>query len=89
MKRVDDVGPYKPAYPFWSEIRDKIADAQALLPLEASQPNFDDTRGAVAFALIAGLTWERDSAPQMGILTRLAEDLADRIRYILPWFGQG
>lgn len=68
--------------PVWSEIRDKISDAEALLPPEASQPNFDDTRGAVAFALIAGLTWERDSEPQMGILTRLADDLADRLRYI-------
>ena len=36
--------------PVWSEIRDKISDAEALLPPEASQPNFDDTRGAVAFA---------------------------------------
>ena len=52
------------------------------MPPEASQPNFDDPRGAVAFALIAGLTWERDSEPQMGVLTRLADDLADRLRYI-------
>ena len=68
--------------PIWSEIRDDIAAVEPLLPPEASRPELDDTRGAVAFSLIVGLTWERESEPQLGIMTRLAADLADRLRYI-------
>jgi len=77
-----------------SEIRDKLADAGADLPAEAQPPIFDDKRGAVAYSKIyalstplgaAGARGEdvangHDEAAQLGLLTRLAEDLADRIR---------
>lgn len=64
----------------FSEIRDQIAAAVPLLPPEASAPVFDEKRGAAAFSLLAALTTE-DGA-QLGILSRLAEDLADRLRAV-------
>ncbi len=64
----------------FAEIRDQIAAAVPLLPLEASAPVFDDKRGAAAFSVIAALTTE--SELQLGILSRLAEELADRLRAV-------
>ena len=62
----------------FSEIRDQIAAAVPELPPEASAPEFDDKRGATSFSLIAALRIEDDE--QLGIATRLAEALADRLR---------
>ncbi|MEA3277719.1 MAG: efflux RND transporter permease subunit [Pseudomonadota bacterium] len=64
----------------FSEIRDKLADAEPELPPEAGRPNLDDKRGAVAYSLIAAVAWEGSGEPQLGILDRLAEELADRLR---------
>jgi multidrug efflux pump subunit AcrB len=64
----------------FSEIRDQIAAAVPLLPPEASAPVFDEKRGAAAFSLLAALTTEDEA--QLGILSRLAEDLADRLRAV-------
>lgn len=64
----------------WSEIRDKVADATALLPPEASKPFFDDTRGAEAFGVILALSWNLDRAPEYGVMSRLADELGDRLR---------
>ncbi|MDJ0785655.1 MAG: efflux RND transporter permease subunit [Myxococcota bacterium] len=62
----------------FSEIRDQVAAAVPLLPPEASAPVFDDKRGATAFSWIVAFTTEDES--QLGILSRLSEDLADRLR---------
>ena len=62
----------------FSEIRDQLAAAVPELPAEASAPDFDDKRGATTFSLIAAITVEQDH--ELGIATRLAEDLADRLR---------
>jgi multidrug efflux pump subunit AcrB len=64
----------------FAEIRDQIGAAVPLLPAEASPPIFDDKRGATAFSMIAALTTTREK--QLGILSRLAEDLADRLRAV-------
>ena len=66
----------------FSEIRDRISEARALFPSGASEPLFDDRRNAVAFTLIASLTWDEPVSNGMAIQTRLAEELADRLRAI-------
>lgn len=66
----------------FSEIRDQIGDAVPLLPPEAGVPVIDDKRDPAAFTLIVAIRWDRDAAAQMGILNRLAEDLADRLRNV-------
>ncbi|MEM8962690.1 MAG: efflux RND transporter permease subunit [Acidobacteriota bacterium] len=66
----------------FAEIRDRLADAARRLPPEALPPVVDDQRGAVGFTLITALIWDRDSEPTLGILDRLAEDLADRLRSV-------
>lgn len=66
----------------FSKIRDKINDARSNLPTAASDPLFDDQRDPAAFTVIVGLTWTAASEPAMGILTRKAEDLGDRLRNV-------
>ena len=66
----------------FSLMRDKIAEAEPELPREASTPLLDDQRGPVAYSLIVGVVWEHDSEPKLGILNRLAEDVADQLRTI-------
>jgi multidrug efflux pump subunit AcrB len=65
----------------WSKIRGKIEDSIALLPPEASRPEFDDL-DVRAFAWIGGLVWESDQPANYAILRRFAEDLDDRMRGI-------
>jgi len=66
----------------FAKIRDKMEEASREFPPGAGAPRFDDKRDPAAFTFIVGLTWNRESAPQLGILNRLAEDLADRIRTV-------
>ncbi|MDB4766790.1 efflux RND transporter permease subunit [bacterium] len=65
--------------PVWSRIRGKVEDSIALLPPEASRPEFDQLE-VRAFAWIGALVWESDSPPNYAILGRFAEDLEDRLR---------
>lgn len=66
----------------FSEIRDKLDEAALEFPPEVQDPIFDDKRGAVAFTLIVGLSWEDGREDQVNVLGRLAEDLADRLRAV-------
>lgn len=66
----------------WSKVRNKINDAKADLPPGAGEPDFDEFRGAVAYSLILGLAWEGGSSPPEFVMTRLAEELADRLRRV-------
>ncbi|MEM7145617.1 MAG: efflux RND transporter permease subunit [Verrucomicrobiota bacterium] len=68
--------------PVFSEIRDRIGDAAATFPPEVLPPDFDDKRNAVAFTLTTALKWEDGSEEKLGILTRQAEELADRLRAV-------
>ncbi|MEM7408091.1 MAG: efflux RND transporter permease subunit [Pseudomonadota bacterium] len=64
----------------FSRIRDKLTDAVVELPPEATTPSLDDQRGAVAFSIVAALTWDGPGAPPLGMLTRLGDELGDRLR---------
>jgi multidrug efflux pump subunit AcrB len=66
----------------FAEIRDKLGEARSLLPPEAGEPLIDDKRDPAAFTLILGVTWDRDDEPALGILDRVAKDLADRLRTV-------
>ncbi len=75
----DAVGPGENQNVF-SKIRDRLAEVQADLPPEAGRPLLDDLRGALAYSLIAAVSWQGDGQPPLGILDRLSLDLADRLR---------
>ena len=64
----------------FSLIRDKLDDAVSKLPPEVQNPVLDEKRGAVAYTLVVALSWQHDSPLRLGILGRLAEDLADQLR---------
>ncbi|MEM9191702.1 MAG: efflux RND transporter permease subunit [Myxococcota bacterium] len=63
----------------FSEIRDALADAQSRFPEGTGTPFFDDRRYG-AYMSITGLTWTRSSPPPLAILSRVADDLQDRLR---------
>lgn len=66
----------------FAEIRDKIREATRRFPEGAAPPIFDDKRDPAAFSLILALSWDHKSDPKLGILNRLAEDIADRLRTV-------
>jgi multidrug efflux pump subunit AcrB len=66
----------------FSELRDKLSEAAAALPPGAGPTVLDSERGALAYSLIVAVGWshERGDAAPLGILDRLAESLAERLR---------
>ncbi len=66
----------------FSRIRDKLNDAVQAFPEDAMAPVFDDKRGASAFTLIAGLSWDVDGTVPLSLLNRHAENLADALRNV-------
>ena len=64
----------------FSKIRDRISDAATLFPPGTGQPFFDDKGSAVAFSLIAAVTWTGSGDAPLGVLNRLALELADELR---------
>jgi len=66
----------------FAEIRDKIAVASQSFPEGVQPPIFDDKRDPAAFSLILSVGWDHESEPNLGILNRLSEDLADRLRTV-------
>ncbi|MEE4160921.1 MAG: efflux RND transporter permease subunit [Woeseiaceae bacterium] len=66
----------------FSRVRDKLGEAEAVLPPGAGKPTFDDERGASAFAVLVGIGAADGSGLSVGTLTRLADELADRLRGI-------
>ena len=64
----------------FSKIRDRLADVAQQLPDGVNAPEFDDIRGASAYTLLIALSSPADQTQQLGIHTRLAEELADRLR---------
>lgn len=65
----------------WAKVRSKIDDAVPDLPPDASTPEYADS-SVRASALIVGLTWQREDAPNYAIMGRLAAVLEDRLRAI-------
>ena len=76
----DAVGP-DDNQAIFAKIRDRLAETEGSLPAGAGKPTLDELRGAVAYSLVAAVAWEGagGEAP-MGVLARLSDDLADRLR---------
>ena len=70
--------------PVHSELRDALADAAATFPAGVLPPIYDDKRNPVAYTFVAGLRWTESGrdAENLGILSRRAEELADRFRSV-------
>ncbi len=64
----------------FAEIRDKASEAAAGFPPEAMQPLVDDKRDPVGFTLITAVHWNAASNPNLNIMNRVAEELANRLR---------
>lgn len=62
----------------WSKARNKLTEAEAVLPPAASKPDLQD-RSSTAVTIVVGLVWDQEGPPQVDILTRLADDLEDRL----------
>ncbi|MEZ4331091.1 MAG: efflux RND transporter permease subunit [Myxococcota bacterium] len=66
----------------WSRLRDELADVARELPEGASEPEFTD-RTSTAVTLLVGFTWQQGGPPQLALMSRLAEELENRLR-VLP-----
>ena len=64
----------------FAEIRDRVRTAARRFPAGVAQPIFDDKRDPAAFSLITAVRWAGTDAPNLSVLDRNAERLADRIR---------
>ena len=65
----------------WSRVRDKLDDAKPLLPVAASDPDFELLK-VTAYASIVSLVWDLPTEPNYAILRRQAESLEDLLRSI-------
>ncbi len=64
----------------WAEVRDKLRQAEPLLPSGSNKPVLEERTG-YPYTLIAALTWEFDDAePDLLLLGRYAEELKSRLR---------
>ncbi|MEM7229057.1 MAG: efflux RND transporter permease subunit [Planctomycetota bacterium] len=79
---LNDEVDWEENVPIFSEIRDRIADVQPLLPPEAGAPELDDKRDPVAFTLLIAIHGEEDDDGSLGLKSRLAEQLADELRTV-------
>ncbi len=73
----DKVGP-DTADIVWSEVRDKLAEAEPDLPAAAGRPTLE-VREPIASTLVVAFTWQGAGEPQVSMLTRLARDLETRL----------
>jgi multidrug efflux pump subunit AcrB len=67
--------------PVWSEARDKLADVGPDLPPGALASRLDDTRG-YAYTRLLSLTWDGPGAPDIAVLGRYADALAQQLRAV-------
>ncbi len=65
----------------WSRVRDRLADVAATLPAGASPPEFED-QTSTAVTIVVGFAWDGEGEPQLAVMTRLAEELATRLRVL-------
>ncbi|TVS08381.1 MAG: efflux RND transporter permease subunit, partial [Gammaproteobacteria bacterium] len=73
----DKVGP-DTADIVWSEVRDKLAEAEPDLPAAAGRPTLE-VREPIASTLVIAFTWQGAGEPQVSMLARLARDLETRL----------
>ncbi|MEM8983486.1 MAG: efflux RND transporter permease subunit [Pseudomonadota bacterium] len=81
IELADEVGPGENEQIF-SEIQNQLKDIQPDLPADATQPFFNDKNNAVAFSKIVAIRWTQNTPPELGVMSRLAEELADSLRAI-------
>jgi len=65
----------------WSKVRDRIDQARREFPPGVGAPDFED-QTSTAITLLVGFTWDREGPPQLGLMTRLAEELENRLRNV-------
>ncbi len=70
----EDSVPKENVENLWSQIRDKMKDAEQELPEGAGTPYLLDRESAV-FTFMVGLTWDMPTEPQVDILGRFAKEL--------------
>ena len=68
--------------PVLAELRSALDRVNRELPVGATRPWLDEQRGATAYGMIIALRWRGDVAPDVGILSRYADELADRLRNV-------
>ncbi|MDJ0975048.1 MAG: efflux RND transporter permease subunit [Planctomycetota bacterium] len=66
----------------WSRVRDRLGDARALMPPDATAPELRDREETDTYTFIAALRWDAQGDASYAVLRRLAEDLRDRMRDI-------
>ncbi len=65
----------------WSKVRDRVSDAAGKLPSGTSVPEVLD-RTSTALTLLPAFVWDGAGDAPMGILTRFAEELQNRLRNV-------
>ncbi len=66
----------------FTKIQNQLDSVQDELPAGVLKPDLDDKFTAVAFSKIIAVSWEKDIPAQLGIMKRLAEDIADIMRNV-------
>lgn len=77
LELADDV--VDPA-PVLADLRSALDRAERTLPPGVTRPWLDDQRGAAAYGLIVALRWRASATPDLLLLRRYADELADRLR---------
>lgn len=62
----------------WSRVRDKLDNAALEFPAGVTDPELEETE-VKAYALVVGVTWNRDDSPNYAILSRLTSSLKDAL----------
>ena len=66
----------------WSRVRDRINDAKAKLPPEATAPEYKELLG-VANTLIAAVTWDLNTPVNYSVLSSMGEELENQLKSIV------
>lgn len=66
--------------PVLADLRSALDRVERELPPGATRPWLDDQRGAAAYGVVVALRWRSDAPPELGVLSRYADELADRLR---------
>lgn len=66
----------------FSKIRDRLSDAYSQFPAGAAEPILEDKRGATSYTMIASLNANQGQLSDPAITSRLASELADRLRNV-------
>ncbi|MEO1475654.1 MAG: efflux RND transporter permease subunit, partial [Pseudomonadota bacterium] len=63
----------------WTLVRSQVEQARALLPVQASVP-LVERQYIGAATIIVSMAWEQDREPELAIMARMAQNLADDFR---------